>query len=192
MILNELNTNAIADLVPPPLPAPLTRLQAWRVPVLPATETDPPISPSPHTDLNALAPSKANLVAAPVISTFDSNNYANFKSVAQGLLNGSVFSLNIGILINVYRKYNSGEEISFFTPLVTFLILSIWIEFFNFLFALILVVRYDIKNKDHQKMSKNITFAAVLLSFLSLFVNTVVSSFISESGVRRIARGVKC
>jgi Ninjurin len=184
MMFNEFRNNAIANLVPPPpLPAPLKRAPTWRVPVLPVTETDPLISLTPDIDVKALAPSRTNLVVPTKVDTFDPNNYANYKSVVQGLLNGSVFSVNIGILINLYGKYNKGDEITFFTPLVTFLILSVWTEFFNFLFALILLFFYDIKKAEHRWMSQAITFAALLLSFFSLFFNVVVSNFVSQSGV---------
>jgi hypothetical protein len=60
-----------------------------------------------------------------VPSSFYPNDYANYESTTQGLLNGSVFTVNMGILINLYRKYKNEEQITFFTPTVVLLILSL-------------------------------------------------------------------
>lgn len=181
MIVNELRNGALA-LLPGALPAPLTRLPTWQVPVLPPTEQDPPVNPTPaDIEVKALPPSKTSLLASGgVVAPFDPNDYANYKSTTQGLLNGSVFTANMGILINLYRKYNSKETISFFTPSVVLLIISLWIEFINFLVALVLLTYYDIKKDEHQRHSRHFTFCALFLSLLSLSVNAAITSLIGE------------
>ena len=139
----------------------------------------PPISPTLDVEVKALAPSKSNFVVVPPVDKpFDQSDYANYKSTTQAFLNGSVFTVNVGLLINLYRKYNNWEDIEFFTPSVVMLILSLWIEFLNFLLALILFLFLDIKNKDHHYWSRWLTFCAMLLAFFSFFFNAVITALI--------------
>jgi Ninjurin len=123
----------------------------------------------------AATSSAATTAAAVTTDTFNSNSYATKKSYIQGFLSTSVISSNIPTLIDLYRRKNLDENITFFTPAVLFLCFSIVIEFTNLIIALILACMLNIdKNESNQRWSNGFSNGQLVLSTLSMLINVVI------------------
>ena len=106
------------------------------------------------------------------------NQFVNKNRAISSVLNTSILATYIPAIIRLYnrRVYSPNSVIKFFTPLVTFLLLSIFIETSNIAVTVYAGVTTDVEDANHQRYLHFLANVSVFLSVCSTLVSIVISS----------------
>jgi len=101
----------------------------------------------------------------------DVNRYATKKTVAQGMLDVALLSVNVSQLKYILQV---GEDHQFYTLLLTLLIISIVLQIIAGITFLVLA-GLDISKDEHHRKANLLNNSAVIVIFMITFLNVIVS-----------------